>query len=247
LTEFAWILGSGLVMSVIALVGGLGMFLSEQTLKRLLLPMVAMAAGTLVGGALFHMLPTAVEKMGNTTAVYAWMCGGFLSFFVLEQFLQWHHCHAVTSEHKQPLGYLLLVADGVHNLVGGLAVGGAFLLDIRAGIAAWLAAAAHEIPQELGDFGVLVHGGWSTRQALAFNFLSALTFPLGGLLAWAAAESIDVAFLVPFAAGNFIYIAAADLIPEVKEHEKISANLVHFVSLLIGLVAMGAIRWAVHG
>ncbi len=144
---------------------------------------------------------------------YVWLVGGFVGFFVLEQFLQWHHCHRPVSQHE-PLGFLILVADGVHNLLGGLAVGSAFLVDIRVGIATWLAAAAHEVPQELGDFGILVHSGWSRASALTFNLLSAATFPVGALIAYGLSGLLDVAFLVPFAAGNFLYIGAADLLPE---------------------------------
>jgi zinc and cadmium transporter len=118
------------------------------------------------------------------------------------------------SEHA-PLGYLILLADGLHNFLGGLGVGAAFVLDIRVGIATWLVAAAHEVPQELGDFGILVHSGWKTRAALAYNAASALTFLVGGLVAYALSDSLDVAFLLPFAAGNFVYIAAADLVPQI--------------------------------
>ncbi len=234
-------------MSVLALVGGLALIFAEETLQRLLLPLVALAAGTLLGGAFFHMIPTGMETIERPFVVFLWVTLGFVVFLSLEQFLHWHHCHNVPSDHQQPLGYMLLVADGLHNLIGGLAVGGAFVVDVGAGIAAWSAAAAHEIPQELGDFGVLVHGGWSTRQALIFNFLSALTFLVGGLLAWGAAYSIDTAFLVPFAAGNFIYIGASDLIPEVKHHKDWTSNLVHFGSFLAGLGLLAAVRLVVKG
>ena len=247
MTTLYWIVGSGILMSAIALAGGLTLIFAEETLKRFMLPLVALAAGAMLGGAVFHLVPMSIEQMGNSFQVYGWLTGGFVSFFVLEQFLHWHHCHAVTSEHKQPLGYLLLVADGVHNFIGGLAVGGAFLVDIGAGIAAWSAAAAHEIPQELGDFGVLVHGGWKPRQALIFNFVSALSFPLGGILAWAFSRGIDVTFLVPFAAGNFIYIASADLIPEVKEHEDWHVNLLHLAALLVGIALLAGVRLLNHG
>jgi zinc and cadmium transporter len=118
------------------------------------------------------------------------------------------------------LTYLILIADGVHNFIGGLAVAGAFLIDVRVGIRTWLAAAAHEVPQELGDFGIVIHGGWNKGKALLYNFLSALTFLLGGIIAYSASFALDVTFLLPFAAGNFIYIAAADLIPEIKHHDE---------------------------
>lgn len=245
-STLGWIITSGILMSAIALVGGVTLVLAERTIQKFLLPLVALAAGSMLGGALFHLLPMSIAEMGNHTAVYGWLTAGFVSFFCLEQFLQWHHCHTVTSQHQQPLGYLLLVADTLHNFIGGLAVGGAFLIDVSAGLAAFAAAAAHEIPQELGDFGVLVHGGWTARKALTFNFLSSLSFLAGGLLTYAVSQSADVAFLVPFAAGNFIYIAAADLIPEVKQHEDWHINLLHLAALLLGIGLLAGLRLATH-
>ncbi len=214
MSTLAWIVTAGLAMSALALVGAVTLVLPERTLDRMLLPLVGLAAGSLLGGAFFHMLPEAIEALGNDLTVYLWLVAGFLVFFVLEQFLHWHHCHRTRHDHHRPLGHLILLADGLHNFIGGLAVGGAFVVDIRVGIVTWLAAAAHEIPQELGDFGVLVHSGWRRTSALAWNLASALTFLVGALLAYALADQIDVAYLLPFAAGNFIYIAAADLLPE---------------------------------
>lgn len=230
-------------MSAIALVGSVTLVLQEKTLKKLLLPLVALAAGTLLGGALFHMIPASVDKLGNDLRIYVWIIVGFTVFLGLEQFLHWHHCHRAPSEHR-PLTYLILIADGIHNFVDGLAVAGAFLIDIRVGINAWLAAAAHEVPQELGDFGILIHGGWNKRRALAYNFLSALTFLVGGLVAYGASFAFDVTFLVPFAAGNFIYIAAADLIPEIKREDTLKLNVLHFVSFLAGLGLLLGTRFA---
>jgi zinc and cadmium transporter len=229
-------------MSTIALVGSVTLVLQESTLKKMILPLVALAAGTLLGGALFHMIPASVEALGNHIWVYVWIMVGFALFLGLEQFLHWHHCHRAPSEHR-PLTYLILIADGVHNFIGGLAVAGAFLIDIRVGISAWLAAAAHEVPQELGDFGILVHGGWQKGSALVYNFLSALTFLLGGLVAYAASRTIDVTFLLPFAAGNFIYIAAADLIPEIKHETSVKLNVVHFVSFVVGIALLLGVRF----
>lgn len=246
MSVLGWIVLGGLMMAVISLVGGITLVFAEETLQRFLLPLVALAAGTLLGGAFFHLLPMSIDNGSEHLGTFIWLAAGFIGFFVLEQFLHWHHCHTVGAEHRQPLGYLLLVADGIHNLVGGLAVGGAFLVDIGAGIAAWSAAAAHELPQELGDFGILIQGGWSVKGALAWNFASALTFLAGGLVAYGISQSVDVSFLVPFAAGNFIYIAAADLIPEVREHEDWQVNVLHLTALLTGTGLMAGLHVLLH-
>ncbi|MFP3913709.1 MAG: ZIP family metal transporter [Actinomycetota bacterium] len=217
MATLVWIVVAGLAMSAIALCGALTLVLSERSLKRLVLPLVALAAGSLLGGALFHMLPEAVERLENRLSVYVAVVAGFVSFFLLEQFLHWHHCHRAPSRHR-PLGYLILLADGVHNFIGGLAVGAAFIVDVELGVVTWLVAAAHEVPQELGDFGILVHSGWRPRLALTFNVLSAITFLIGGVFAYLASGTVDVAILIPFAAGNFIYIASADLIPQLTSN-----------------------------
>lgn len=238
MNTLAWIILSGLAMSCIALVGGLTFIIKETTFKKILLPLVALSAGSLIGGALFHMLPEAIEHIGNEKIVYIWLVVGFVSFFVLEQFLHWHHCHSISEHKKEPLTYLILIADGVHNLIGGLAVGASFMVDIRLGIATWIAAAAHEIPQELGDFGVLVHGGWKRSTALIYNFFSALTFLIGGIVVYVVAKDIDTAILVPFAAGNFLYIAAADLIPQIKHGTNMRDNIIHLIWFIIGLAVL---------
>lgn len=238
MNTLTWIVVSGIAMSLIALVGGLTFVIKEATFKKLLLPLVALSAGSLIGGALFHMLPEAIEHVGNEKMVYVWLVIGFVSFLVLEQFLHWHHCHNISEHKKEPLTYLILIADGLHNFIGGLAVGASFMVDIRLGIATWIAAAAHEIPQELGDFGVLVHGGWKRSTALLYNFFSALTFLLGGIIVYAIAKDIETIMLVPFAAGNFIYIAAADLIPQIKHGTNLKNNFIHLIWFVIGLTVL---------
>ncbi len=239
----AWIVLSGLAMSAIALVGAVTVFLSSDRLQRLLLPMVAFAAGTLLGGAFLHMLPAALASGATADATFLWTLAGFAVFFVLEQFVHWRHSHrSPQADGRRPVTYLVLIADGLHNLLGGLAVGAAFVADVRLGISAWLAAAAHEVPQELGDFAVLVHGGWRRGRALLFNALSALTFLLGGLVAYWSSFRMDVAFLLPFAAGNFIYIAASDLIPEVKEARDLPARLRHVLALVAGVLLLLILR-----
>ena len=228
-------------MSVLALFGAVTLVLPQAVLERNLLPMVGLAAGSLLGGALFHMLPESIGALGNGLGIYVALAIGFLVFFILEQFLHWHHCHRTNHTMHRPLGYLILLADGLHNLIGGLAVGGAFMVDIRVGVVTWLAAAAHEIPQELGDFGVLIHCGWKTRSALLWNFLSALTFLVGALIAYGLAEHIEVGYLLPFAAGNFIYIAAADLLPEITSEPRTRGKLKTTASFLLGLGVLLAV------
>jgi zinc and cadmium transporter len=233
-----WIIVSGLAMSAIALTGSLTLVLSQAVLRRLLLPLVAFAAGALLGGAIFHMLPSAVVSLGGPLVVYVWFTAGFLAFYLVEQYLHWHHCHRGGACEHPPVGILVLVADGLHNLVGGLAVGASFLLGIPVGVSAWVAAAAHEVPQELGDFGILVHSGWGPGRALLFNVVSALTFPLGALIAYAAAGAIEVTYLVPFAAGNFVYIGATDLIPQLTATEDWREKAVHTFALVLGLAVL---------
>jgi zinc and cadmium transporter len=239
-----WIVVSGVLMSAIALVGSVTLLLPERVFVRLVLPLVALAAGSLLGGALFHMLPESVDALGNDLTVYGWVALGVVAFLVLEQFLHWHHCHRPIGAHR-PVGYLILVADGLHNLVGGLAVGSAFVLDTRLGIVTWLVAAAHEVPQELGDFGILVHSGWTRRLALTYNVASALTFLVGSVLAYALSGAIDVTVLVPFAAGNFIYVAAADLLPQLTTQEDPRDKAVHTASFAVGLGALYLVALAV--
>jgi zinc and cadmium transporter len=247
MSTLSWIVGTGLLMSAIALVGSLTLLLREETLERLIRPIVAFAAGSLLGGAFFHMLPAAISGgLAPATASLSLLVG-FTVFLALEQFLHWHHCHRASSDCKQPLTYLILVGDGLHNFLGGVGVGAVFLVDVRLGIAAWLAAAVHEIPQELGDFGVLIHGGWDRGQALILNFLSGLTFLLGGIVAYAASAAFDVTVLVPFSAGNFVYIGASDLIPEVNKHAKPGVNVACFLAFVGGLVLLWVVRLAFGG
>lgn len=169
MTTFLWILLGGVLMSAIALVGSVTLLLRPSTLERLLLPLVAFAAGSLIGGALFHMIPASLAGM-PVMATFGWVALGFSIFFALEQFLHWHHCHRAFAECRRPLTYLILIGDGIHNFLGGLSIAGVFLVDTRLGIAAWVAAAAHEIPQELGDFGVLIHGGWRSAPRSCSTF-----------------------------------------------------------------------------
>lgn len=238
MSTLGWIVIAGLGMSALALVGTVTLALPRARLDRILPPLVGLAAGSLLGGAFFHMLPESIDSLGNEIGIYVALAIGFIVFFLLEQFLHWHHCHRVDHSGHRPLGYLILLADGLHNLIGGLAVGGAFMIDIRVGAVAWLVAAAHEIPQELGDFGVLVHSGWTPRSALVWNVVSALTFLIGALIAYGLDAHVEVAYLLPFAAGNFIYIAAADLLPGLTASPRSRDKLETTAAFLAGLAIL---------
>lgn len=237
----------GLLMSAIAMVGALTTVLKHTTLERILVPLLALAAGTLLGGAFFHMIPEGLTALPPLSAS-VWLVAGFSVFLALEQFLDWHHSHREgVAPARRPVTYLILIGDAVHNFLGGLAIGSTYLISPAAGVTAWIAAAAHEVPQELGDFGVLVHGGWPRRLALVWNVVSALTFPLGAVLAYFVSLRFEVAGLVLFGAGNFIYIAASDLIPEIKARATLGASARHFVVFAAGVLLMYAVAAAFGG
>jgi zinc and cadmium transporter len=238
LSGLAWILLSGIAMSAIALVGVFSFLLDPKTLNRVLLPLVALSAGSLIGGAFFHLIPEGFAAIDDSVRVGALVVGGFVVFLVLEILLHWHHSHRAEADVRAPSGYLILIGDGVHNFLGGLAISGMFLVDVRLGAVTWLAAAMHEVPQELGDFAVLVHSGWSRVGALVMNWLTSLTYLLGGLVAYAVAHSIDISWLVPVAAGNFLYIGASDLVPEIKEHTSLGTTFVNVAAFMVGIVLL---------
>ncbi len=227
------IIGSSLLMGLISLAGSLTLLLTEERLKALLLPLVAFAAGAMLGGALFHLIPDGVTRSANSLWAYVWVAAGFTSFFAMDQLVNWHHQHEVSHE-RQPVTYMILLADSFHNFIDGIVIGGAFCIDHQLGISVCAA--------ELGDFAVLLHGGWKPNRALLANLLSSFTFLAGGLIVYASSRIIDVSFLLPLAAGNFIYIAASDLIPEVKVRRGKKQNLWHLSTFSAGLVLLLAVR-----
>lgn len=232
-------------VSLVSLIGITTLSLKQDLLRRILFLLISLAAGALLGDAFIHLLPEAFAEAGNSLLVSLVALAGILSFFILEKFLHWHHSHGeeeFSEEHAKihPVGHLVLVSDGVHNLVDGLAIGAAFLVSPEVGIATTIAIALHEIPQEIGDFGLFIHAGFSRTKALLFNFLSALTAFVGlGLAFWVASFGETLAPLIAaFAAGNFIYIALADLVPELQKTTGGKRSALQFFVILAGLFAM---------
>jgi zinc and cadmium transporter len=186
-------------------------------------------------------MPEMIETgFGTETALV--LIGGILVSFAVERFLQWRHCHVPTSkEHPHSFAYMNLFGDSIHNLIDGLIIGGSYLVSIPLGVATTIAIIFHEIPQELGDFSVLIYGGIHKKKALMFNFLTALTAVAGALIALALGSIVEGAtlLLVPFAAGNFVYIAGSDLIPELrKDTPELKKSALQLLSLIAGVVPM---------
>lgn len=236
MNSFWWILLSTLLMSLISWVGLIFFAVREQVLRRVIPLLISFAAGSLLGGAFLHLIPETVRESGPTLSVFVWILVGFGLFLLMEQYLSWHHSHRRKRQVAKPVTFLILLADGLHNFIGGLAIGGSFLISPRVGWITWIAAAAHEFPQEFGDFGILIHGGWKKRWALLFNFVSALSIVPGGLAAYWLEGHVDVVFLLPFAAGNFLYISASDLIPEIKHSGSLGQNFLTFTMFTLGIL-----------
>jgi len=237
-----YIILASLALAAVSLIGSLAVVLSKKLFNQLIPNLVAFSAGALIGGAVLHLVPESVEELGNQSSTFLLILAGIVLFYVLEQFIHWHHCHKESHEHKHPVSYLILFADAVHNLIDGLAVGAAFLINPAVGFSTLIAVLAHEIPQELGDFGILIHSGWKVSKALIFNFISSLTFLVGGLIVYFVAGDINVSYLLPFAAGTFIYIAAVDLIPEIKSNGELKAKFSYFAFFIAGLLVMYLVK-----
>jgi zinc and cadmium transporter len=228
------------LISLISLVGVFTLSLGREVLRRILLFLVAFGAGGLLGGAFIHLIPHAAEELGPGLGLSGLTLGGFLAFFVLEKFLKWQHCHDIDCEsHHRELGTMNLAADALHNLIDGAVIAASFLTSSGVGMATSLAVALHEIPQEIGDFGILVHSGFSRRRALVFNFLTALTAVIGAVLVLALNQLSEFShYLIPLTAGGFVYVAASGLIPQLHREVDPRKSAVQFMGLVLGMGVM---------
>jgi len=232
---------SVLIVSLISLVGILTFSMKESQLRNILLLLVSFSVGGLFGDAFIHLIPEAVEETGFGLNVSLYILVGIISSFIMEKFLYWRHCHIPTSEeHPHPFAYMNLFGDAVHNFIDGLIIGGSYLVNIPLGVATTLAVVFHEIPQEIGDFGILLYGGFKKSKALLFNFLTALTAILGALVSLSLGFYMEnfTIFLVPFAAGGFIYIAGSDLIPELHKEVEPSKSVLELTAFILGILIL---------
>lgn len=232
---------STLIISSGSLIGTFALSLSKKFLNKILIWMISLSAGTLMGGAMLHLLPESVEQLGSVIpfriALFA-----FVLFFLVEKVLHWHHCHGkdCTDHENRIFGYLNLIGDTIHNFIDGLIIAATFITSPEIGIVTAVAIALHEIPQEIGDFGILVHSGFSKTKALTANLLVSTTIILGGIVGYYASQTAQftIPYLLPFAAGGFIYIAAADLMPEIRKENKVKKAVLSLIVFLLGISIM---------
>ena len=229
---------AALVVGLISFSGALSLAIKADKLNKILIYLVSFSAGSMIGAAFFHLLPEAIGD--NSQPLLVFVLVGFSLFFVLERILRWHHCHNSDCQTHEHLGWMNLFGDGFHNLIDGMVIFAAFAGGPALGIPVTLSIILHEVPQELGDFGVLLYSGFSRKRALIYNFLSACVALIGVILAYllySVNGSIST-FLLPFAAGGFIYIAASDLIPEIHKDNKASRAVISYSLFIVALVFM---------
>jgi zinc and cadmium transporter len=235
---------SVLAVSLISLVGILTLSIKHKSLHKILIYLISFSAGALLGDVFLHLLPEIVESQGFTLQISFSILAGILIFFVLEKIVHWQHCHhPITEGHVHTFAIMNLIGDGFHNFLDGIIIGASYLVNIPVGIATTIAVIAHEIPQEIGDYAVLIHGGFSKGKALFFNFLSASLSILGAVLTLISVKYIDniTLYLIPITIGGFIYIAASDLIPELHKDFTTKKSILQLIALIIGILIMASL------
>ncbi len=227
---------STIIVSLLSLIGIFFILIKEKTLVSLLSYLIAFAGGVLFSVSFLHLLPEAIETL-IPLVVFLFFTFGFIVFYILERFLLWHHCHKKECP-THPFTYLTLYGDGLHNFVDGVIIAGGYLSGITSGILVTMATIAHELPQEIGDFSLLLYGGFTKRKALFYNFLSAFTAVIGylfGFLLFSRLSSV-LPYLLAIAAGNFTYIATSDIIPELHKEVDTKKSLISFFFFVAGFL-----------
>ena len=236
-----WIIAATFLVSLISFAGISILFLKERLVNKIILVLVAFSAGGLMAGAFFDLMPEAIEQGESLFSSFTYLIIGFCLFFILEQFIKWHHHHATRHPEIAPFSYLILISDGLHNFIDGLIIAGSFLAGFPVGAVTTLAVIMHEIPQEISDFSILIYGGVKKIRALFLNFLSAVIAVFGGITGFFLFQNIagSIPFLLAFAAGTFLYISASDLIPQIKSEGSFKNSAVYFLVFILGLALIG--------
>ena len=240
-TIYLYTFASVLLVSFISFIGVFTLSLKAETLHKHTFFLISIAVGALLGDALIHLIPEALKKSSDATLTGTLIIAGVLFFFVLEKIMHWHH-HGEREDthHIQPVGKLVLFSDGIHNFMDGIIIGASFLVSVPVGLATTLAVILHEIPQEVGDFAVLINAGYTKSRALWLNFVSALAAVLGAIVLFTIGNvaELSASVFLPMAAGGFIYIAVADLIPELQKTTEIKYSALQTAGVIAGVLAM---------
>ncbi len=238
MNELGYILLFTFLSGVIGISGGALLLLREKFAYKISHYLASFAAGTLLGAAFFDLLPEANEMAHEEIDIFLWTVIGLLIFFLLERFINWfHHHHEPSTRKEQAAVTLVTLGDSVHNFIDGAVLASTFLVSIPLGIVTSIAVAAHEIPQEIGDFGILLHRGVKKWRILTLNFISACVSLLGALIAYWAAQGIEplLPIFLSLSAGFFIYIAASDLIPEIHNEDNRKKATIESILLIVGV------------
>jgi len=236
MAEFFYTMFSIFAVSLISFVGVFTMPLKPETMGRAMNLAVAFATGSLLGAAFFDVLPEAFKGGGDSMLTYVFL--GMMMFFVLERYIHWNHCHAASCEkHYHPMTYLNIIGGAFHNFVDGAVIAASFLVSIPLGVVTTFAIITHEIPQEMGDFAILIKGGFTRRNAQLFNFLSALTAFLGAGITYLFSKEIEnmIPMILSIAGGGFIYLATADLIPEIHKETESKNVIMQSLAFVFGI------------
>ncbi len=240
---------SVLGVSLLSLLGISLFLVRESLIRKVLLYIVSFSTGSLFGDVFFHILPELAEDHVVFERAMIYVLLGVLLSFVIEKIIHWHHCHILpTADHHcdhHHVGIMSLVGDAAHNFIDGLLIAASFLVSIEIGFATTIAVMLHEIPQEIGDFAILLHSGFSRTKAVLFNLLSGLMAVFGAMIVLMSSVSAPAltAILLPIAAGNFLYLAGSDLIPELHKHTGIRQGFLQLFCMTLGMAAMYALKF----
>lgn len=231
---FASVIAATLI-STTSFAGIIILILPAKTLSAILILFISLSSGALMGGAFFHLLPEAAKTLSQET-VYMTMLVSFITFFLIEKYLHWQHCHEKDC-HIHTFGYINLIGNAVHNFIDGLIIAGTFTVSIELGIITTVMIALHAVPQEIGDLGVFLYAGFSKKNAVFYNFIVSLMVVVGSIVGSFLSISMQgvIPFLPPFAAGGFLYIAASDLIPEMRKEEEGKKSFLSFLIFIAGI------------